>query len=173
MREGEKKRQICPFNTQIYPQRAQGLTERRKKNQQCTQNSSQVFKEWKKKYKWHYLCPFFPNQASNMRSMYVLVREFYYHMLIQFQSSLSPAFNAQNAKYKIQMQLKFFLISLKHKCRQNQFTHVWQECFFQHFSHLYCISLSIRDHTFFPQQCVVRNVNLPPCSLQVQHLACC
>lgn len=35
-----------------------------------------------------------------MRSMYVLVREFYYHMLIQFQSSLSPALNAQNAKYK-------------------------------------------------------------------------
>lgn len=45
--------------------------------------------------------------------MYVLVREFYYHMLIQFQSSLSPAFNAQNARYKKnQLQLKFFLISL-------------------------------------------------------------
>lgn len=127
-----------------------------------------------KKYKWHYLCPFFPNQASNMRSMYVLVREFYYHMLIQFQSSLSPAFNAQNARYKKnQLQLKFFLISLKHKCRQNQFTHVWQECFFQHFPNLYCISIYMYVATPFLQQCVVRNVYLPPCSLQVQHLACC
>lgn len=111
----KKERQISPFNTQI----ACSRFNREKKNQQCTQKSSQVFKEWKK-YKWHYLCPFFPNQASNMRSMYVLVREFYYHMLIQFQSSLSPAFNAQNARYKKnQLQLKFFLISLKHKCRQN------------------------------------------------------
>lgn len=87
-----------------------------------------------------------------MRSMYVLVREFYYHMLIQFQSSLSPAFNAQKCKvqkksvateilpdqFKTQMQTELVYTRLAGMLLPK---------FFKSLLH---INIHVRGHTFFP-----------------------
>lgn len=83
--------------------------------------------------------------------MYVLVREFYYHMLIQFQSSLSPALNAQNAKYKksdaIEILPDQFKTQMQTELVYTRLAGMLLPTFFKSLLH---IKIHVRGHTFFP-----------------------
>lgn len=84
--------------------------------------------------------------------MYVLVREFYYHMLIQFQSSLSPAFNAQNARYKKKSVATEILPDQFKTQMQTElvYTRLAGMLLPKFSKSLLHINIHVRGHTFFP-----------------------